>query len=306
MKLTRIIMTLGVFALSACTERNPLSNWESMPIVAHTEMLDGEPLTICSLESLTDTASIPLSALVEELQFVKLDNREEALVGMSAVSFSDNYLLFLANRNVPCKLFRKDGTYMNRVGSIGQGPGEYQKIYDAQIDEKHGRIYLLPWTTNRILVYNLEGKYENSIPLNLGNPGFWVPKGTFRVDADKGQVAVVLLPFNHLPVVAWVQDVEGNLIHEIPSGHLKIQPDFSNEVVAPKATKAFSFHISTFFELRKDTLYHFDTEQGKLLPRFTLDYGNMKMGPHGYYELPNHYYGSVSGMKQTSKNIYEY
>ena len=306
MKLTHIIMVLGVLALSACTERKAISTWKDMLVVAHTEMLDGEPLTVCSLESMTDTVSIPLSALVEELQFVKLDNREEALIGMSAVSFSDNYILSHANRNVPCKLFRKDGTYINKVGSIGQGPGEYRNIYDAQIDEKHGRIYLLPWTTNRILVYNLEGKYESSIPLNLGNPGFLVPKGTFRVDADKGQVSVVLLPFNHLPVVAWVQDMEGNIIHEVPSGHLKIQPDFSNEVVAPKATKALSFHISTFFELRKDTLYHFDTEQGKLLPRFTLDYGNTKMGPHDYFELPDHYCGSVSGIKQTSKNIYEY
>ena len=45
------------------------------------------------------------------------------------------------------------------------------------------------------------------------------------------------------------------------------------------------------YNLRKDTLYHFDTENGKLLPRFTLDYGEQKMEGHRYYELPNHYYG---------------
>ena len=304
MRTKHIIGIILTLVLTACSDNG--TSQKEMPVVAHIEDVNGEALTVCPLENLKDTVSIPLSDLVEELQFVKMDNREEALIGMSAVSFSDNYILVLASRNVPCKLFRKDGTYINKVGSIGQGPGEYQNIYDAQIDEKHGRIYLLPWITNRILIYNMEGKYESSIPLNLGNPGFLVPKGTFHVDADKGQVSVVLLPFNHLPVVAWVQDMEGNLIHEVPSGHLKIQPDFSNEVVAPKATEALSVHISTFFELRQDTLYHFDTEQGKLLPRFTLDYGNTKMGPHGYYELPNHYYGYVSGMKQTSEYLFDY
>ena len=304
MRTKHIIGIILTMALTACSEKG--TSHKEMPVVAHTEEVNGEPLTVCQYDLLTDTVDIPLSDLVEELQFVKLDKREEALVGYGAIRFSDNYILTLANRNVPCKLFRKDGTYINKVGSIGQGPGEYKNIYDAQIDEKHGRIYLLPWITNRILIYNMEGKYESSIPLNLGNPGFLVPKGTFHVDADKGQVSVVLLPFNHLPVVAWVQDMEGNLIHEVPSGHLKIQPDFSNEVVAPKATEALSVHISTFFELRQDTLYHFDTEQGKLLPRFTLDYGNTKMGPHGYYELPNHYYGYVSGMKQTSEYLFDY
>ena len=304
MRTKHIIGIILTLALTACSDNG--TSQKEMPVVAHIEDVNGEALTVCQYDLLTDTVDIPLSDLVEELQFVKLDKREEALVGYGAIRFSDNYILTLASRNVPCKLFRKDGTYINKVGSIGQGPGEYKNIYDAQIDEKHGRIYLLPWITNRILIYNMEGKYESSIPLNLGNPGFLVPKGTFHVDADKGQVSVVLLPFNHLPVVAWVQDMEGNLIHEVPSGHLKIQPDFSNEVVAPKATEALSVHISTFFELRQDTLYHFDTEQGKLLPRFTLDYGNTKMGPHGYYELPNHYYGYVSGMKQTSEYLFDY
>lgn len=308
MKLTHILIAIVTGTLSACSggTSSHQATWEQMLIVAHTEEVNGEPLTVCQYDLLTDTVDIPLSGLVEELQFVKLDRREEALVGGGSVILSDNYILVLASRNVPCKLFRKDGTYINKVGSIGQGPGEYQNIYDAQIDEESGRIYLLPWITNRILVYNLEGKYENSIPLNLGNSAFLVPKGTFHVDAEKNQVSVVLLPFNHLPVVAWVQDMEGNIIYKIPSGHLKIQPDFSNEVVAPKATEALSFHISTFFELRQDTLYHLDPEQGKLLPRFTLDYGDRKMGPHGYYELPNHYYGYASGMKQTNEYLFDY
>lgn len=133
-----------------------------------------------------------------------------------------------------------------------------------------------------------------------------VPKGIFRVDADRNRVEVVLLPFNHLPVVAWVQDMQGNMIGEIHSGHLKIRPDFSNEVSSSKATDALNFHLSTFFEVRQDTLYHLDNEQVKLLPRFTMDFGNADVKIHSFYELPMHYYGFVADMKQTNDYIFDY
>ena len=292
MRITHIIGFTLTMALTACSGKE--STPKEMPVVAHIEEVNGEQLTVCQYDLLTDTVDIPLSDLVEELQFVKLDNREEALVGETSAVLSDNYVLFLADRyagNMPCKLFRKDGTFINKIGSFGQGPGEYvENIYDAQIDEKHGRIYLLPWITDRILVYNLKGEYETFIKLNMRNPALRVAKGTFHIDADKNLLSVVLLPFNHLSIIAWTQDLEGNITHEVPSGHLKLQPTFDWEVIAPKTTDAQSFHIYTY-NLRKDTLYHFDTEKGKLLPRFTLDYGEQKIEEHRYYELPNHYYG---------------
>ncbi|MBQ8443559.1 MAG: 6-bladed beta-propeller [Bacteroides sp.] len=304
MKITRIISFVLVMVLTACSDKG--TSHKEMPIVAHIEDVNGEPLTVCRYDLLTDTVDIPLSDLVEELQFVKLDNREEALVGMAPLYISDNYILVGKGNQVPFKLFRRDGKFINKVGSIGQGPGEYQNIYDVQIDEKHGRIYLLPWITNRILVYNMEGKYETYIPLNMKQENLMVPKGIFRVDADRNRVEVVLLPFNHLPVVAWVQDMEGNIIGEIPSGHLKIRPDFSNEVSSSKVTDALDFHLSTFFEVRQDTLYHLDNEQVKLLPRFTMDFGTADVKLHSFYELPMHYYGFVADMKQTNDYIFDY
>lgn len=305
MRITPIIGSMLVLALGACS--SPSHSKEDMPVVAHTEDVNGEPLTVCPIDMLEDTVNLPLSALVEESRLVKLDNREEALVGHGAITFSDNYILMMANRNIPCKLFRKDGTYINKVGSIGQGPGEYQNLYDAQIDEKGGHIYLLPWPTNRILVYDLQGKFERHIPLNKKYANMIAPKGAFHVDAEKNRISVVALPFPNLPVVAWVQDMEGNFIHEIPAPHLRIAFDFSNEVLAPKATEdALSFHISTFFEPRQDTLYHLNAEQGKLIPRFTIDFGNREIGPHLFYELPHHYYGYVSEIKQTNENLFDY
>ena len=71
------------------------------------------------------------------------------------------------------------GNFLCNIGAVGQGPGEYQAIYDIRIDEAAGRIYLLPWTRSELLVYDLEGNVQPSVPLCLR-----VNKGKLRFRTD--------------------------------------------------------------------------------------------------------------------------
>jgi len=297
-----IIAILGLTACSSDSARYS-SVWEEMPVVAHIEEVNGDTLTVAHLEQLKDTVCIPLSDLVEELQIVALDKREEAMVNIAEISLSDNYILVGGFRS-PCKLFRKDGTYVGKIGEYGTAIGEYKYVYDAQIDEKNGRIYLLPWYGRGILVYRFDGTFEKAIPLHAKYPRLYAPKGIFQVDAENNRIAVVSLPFKNLPHVAWVQDMEGNRMQEIPIAHLKLEPNSSNEVRGSKATDALSFHISPFFELRQDSLYHWDMQQQKLIPRFTIDFGEKPIPLHVYYELPLYYFAEISGTKQMTEDSY--
>ena len=304
MKNIKLILLLIILLGTACSptgKRHPA--WKEMPVVARMETVNGHPLTVASLDLLKDTMNLPLSALVEELQIVRLENREEALVEPGYVCMSDNYML-VVNWKTPCKLFRKDGIFVCKVGNIGLGTGEYKWIYDVQIDEKNGRIYLLQRGTREILSYNLEGKYEGSIPLHLPHPKMYVPKGVFQVDVEKNRVAVLSLPFSYLPNMAWVQDLEGNLCMSIPPRHLKLKPDFSNEIVFRKDAGQWSFHVSPFFELRKDTLYLWNLQDAEPVPYFTLDFGEKPICLHNYRELPLYFYGRVATSKQMTEDSY--
>lgn len=301
-------------ALAACSgdNRNQIGsggNWsqiENLPVVAHSIEVDGHDVTVCEMDLLKDTVNLPLSFWLDGLQVVKLDGKDEALVGQGPVCVSENYILVGRVNNVPCKLFRKDGTFVGKVGNIGQGPGEYTMVYDMQIDEKAGHVYLLPWNARSIFVYNLQGEYLKNIPLNGKYEKLIVPKGKFKVDAAKNRVAVVLLPFDYLPVVAWIQDMEGNFIHEITGKHLKLKPDFSNEVLSSKtAVDALDVHLFAFWELKPDTLYHLNMADGKLQPKFTLNYGQREISMHDYFELPQHFVGTLVKPKKVNDNMYE-
>ena len=301
MNAKQVCGTVMAIALSACSEGNRKTvSLEDMPVVTHKEVRDGQELTVCNLELIEDTIDLPLSYFVEDLQMVKLDNRNEALVGKGRVSVSENYLLVAKSSNEPYKLFRRDGNFVGTVGSIGQGPGEYTMIYDVQIDEKSGRIYMLPWNATSILVYDLQGKFEKSIPLNKKYEKLRVPKGRIKVDAENNRIGVVLLPFDYLPVVAWVQDMEGNFISETSTEHFKVAPDFSNEVLSMKATDELSVQITG---LKDGPIHHLDMDKGSLRPVYWVDKGSKELQIHSYDEYPYHYAGTIATILRINERL---
>ena len=248
-------------------------------------------LIVCDKTLLDETISLSLSMFTEDLQMVKLDNANEALVDDDDVSISDNYILVRGGRR-PCKLFeKKTGRFVADIGEIGQGPGKYQLINDQQLDEKNNRIYLLPWLSNKILVYDLKGNALESIPLRSD-----VPKGHFKVDTETGIVTVSALPFEDLQAVVWQQTVGGKLLRYVEPGHLSVSLDFSNDMAAYKTGNMYGFSIFTS-RPREDSVYHYDVNQNKLIPVFTTDFKEERL-VHGYIETDKYFMGDFSEAKK--------
>lgn len=290
------LMFIG--GLSSCSnggQSQKNSALDTQPIAGSVEVINGDSIWVCNLSALKDTVVLPLSYFADELQIVKLDNRDEALVPVRNVIVSDNYILVWGKDQTPFKLFDKSGKFLANVGSFGQGPGEYQLIYDAQIDETGGRIYLLPWNAKSLLAYDLKGQAVQSIPL----PGL-VPKGVFKANTKDSLLSVFLLPFDYLPYVAWTQKFNGEIQDTIRSRHLAIKPDFSNEVYSNKNGADFDVSLFVFWERRPDSLYHY--ANGRLNPRFTMDFAKKEIPIHDYKELPRHFLGSTSVEKQLDEN----
>ncbi len=288
-----LMLALGLF--SSCDNKPNQVGLDEMEVVATATTIGNSKLISCDLTKLKDTLDLPLSYLVESLEIVKLDNRDEALVGNSLATVTESYILVKNNKHNPYKLFDKSGKFLTTIGSYGQGPNEYLNVYDDYMDEENNRIYILPWQTDKLLVYDLEGNAHQPIPLIHR-----VPKGRFYIDTQNKTVSVFLLPFSNIPVVAWTQDFEGNEIGSIPAGHLSVQPDYSNEVNSNKNSDAFDCSLFTFFELRPDSIYHYNTKDNILEPVFTLDFKNLTRKIHWYYELPNHFIGNVTIEKKLS------
>ena len=293
MKLIKITIILCL-ALSLVLSSCSMQDSQKLGIVAEKK---GE-LIVCDPSLLKETITIPLSFFTEELQMVKLDNADEALVKESNVLISENYILVKNSEQIPYKLFdKKTGKFITNIGAYGQGPGEYQYVYDQQLDEENNRIYLLPWSLQIIMVYDLKGNFLETVPLC-----FNVPKGNMKIDTKAGTVIISALPFEGTKAVVWQQTLKGELLKSIEPGHLSVQPDYSNEMAAYKADDIYGFNIFTF-DPRIDSAYHYDINQNKLIPIFTMDFKTEKPPIHSYVETKDFFMGDFSEIKKLNDFI---
>ncbi|MBP3519479.1 MAG: 6-bladed beta-propeller [Parabacteroides sp.] len=269
---------------------DPLAN---SPIVGQYVQVGTDKVLSCDQKLLADTVRIPLSFFTEELEIIKLDNRDEALVGQTGVTVSDHYILTHSGYPPTAfKLFDRKGNFIAEVGKIGQGPGEYTSVYDAQIDELNQRIYLMPWQSDKLLVFDMQGKALEPIPL-----GIRCPKAKFKVDPMQNTLIVAALPWEQLPAFIWTQDMTGKHIQEVAPGYLTVPSNFNSEVCC-YANQPDLFDLSLYCMMppRVDSLYQYNIKENRLQPVFTFQHTKTDPVPwHGYIEWPDHFAGNFSG-----------
>ena len=58
--------------------------------------------------------------------------------------------------------FSRSGKFLNKIGSIGQGPGEYTTYSTFLVDEDKKEVYIIA-NTNGVLAYDFEGNFKRKI-----------------------------------------------------------------------------------------------------------------------------------------------
>lgn len=300
---TSLAALAALSLLGACQNKESSDSDTSLlkdcPVVAHQVVTaGGDTVIVCQPSLLKDTIDFPLSALLSDFRVIKLDDSEKALVKESgALAVSDHYVGIYSGTGY--KLFDREGKYITDLSSRGQGPNEYAiSIYDSQIDEKNGKAYLLPMSGDRLLVYDLQGNAGQPVPLAYGTS-----KGKFRIDMENNRIYVANMTFEADKKAFWVQDFEGNVLQEIAAGHLAITPpDFSNELDVSMNQPAMDYSLFHWMP-QNDTLYHYREQDNRLVPAFTVDFGEKPM-MHDYIELPDHYLLRLIEVQPTYRYTY--
>ncbi len=230
---------------------------------------DGNKLTLCDFNKVTDTLSVPLSEWVEDCQLVRFENSDTALFKLQWPAITDQYI-GIRQSGAVFKLFDREGKFLNNIGAIGQGPGEYAgSLYSEAIDEKNRCVYLAPFFgSNKILKYNLDGSFASAIEL-----GETLNKPKLHLHPD-GSLSVTHLCFkgrNEMMVAHIASD--GTLTSYKPTAEQIINPinkdgnfvGFNNEIWSYNNTENFNF-----MTMPTDTLYQYNPLQNRVTARFAL------------------------------------
>jgi hypothetical protein len=102
--------------------------------------------------------------VVEELNLVKLETNEHSMIGsINQIEVFDNKIFVHDLKTQSILIFEySSGNYINKIESIGNGPGEYFNISSFSIEKDKSLVALLDINLRTIFKYNFEGDFINS------------------------------------------------------------------------------------------------------------------------------------------------
>lgn len=100
-----------------------------------------------------------LTQIVDTVIFTPLQQpSQESLFGyIDKILMTDDHIAILDERNNILNLYDLGGNFINRIGKIGNGPGEYISIGDFQI--YNGNINILDPIKKQVFVYDLNNNF---------------------------------------------------------------------------------------------------------------------------------------------------
>ena len=146
------ILLLLIITLLGCS-----SNMKQEPISK-----SGIPVINLSEDVLT-VPSLLLSEAAEKLEIVPLEMTDESVLSdITEMQVTDHNIWIDHGREFYIYRFSRTGKFLNRIGSIGQGPGEYVNYLTFLVDEDKKEVYIFS-TNNGVLVYDFEGGFKKQI-----------------------------------------------------------------------------------------------------------------------------------------------
>ena len=114
-------------------------------------------------EDVSTVPSLLLSEVAEKLEIVPLEMTDESVLSdITEMQVTDHNIWIDHGREFYIYRFSRSGKFLNKIGSIGQGPGEYTNYSTFLVDEDKKEVYIIA-NTNGVLAYDFEGNFKRKI-----------------------------------------------------------------------------------------------------------------------------------------------
>lgn len=263
-------------------------------VIAQYKVINGDSVFVCDINAIKDEIEIPFSSLLTSYEIIALDTCKESFCSpdWGRAYPSENYIAVKAVEE-PIRLFdRKTGKYLHTVGNIGQGPAEYISASQIQIEEDSNIVLIKSSFPNRIMQYELStGQYQKNYKL-IFNSG-----SIFYFNLKDREITSMGCPYpSHKEgtLCFWKQTPDGNLIQGL-SGVKQLGCSRHNRGTGHLDNRSNSYQVLLWdtTHIKQDTLYHYDLKENRLIPAFTVEWGD-KIPTHSFVELPHYYYCNIT------------
>ena len=128
-------------------------------------MLINNDIFIVDLDKAEKKDTLFLSTLFKSVKCIPLETNDNSLLGGMDKVLVYKDVIYVLDNSIAKGLFVFDGkgNFVRQIGKIGNGPGEYSRIYDFTIDTDNNNILILG-ERGKILFYDiLTGQYTKTV-----------------------------------------------------------------------------------------------------------------------------------------------
>lgn len=126
-----------------------------------------------------DKNTLPFDSLMDFVSFVKLETTGDNLVGaISQILFVNNKIIvvdFDVSKTIT--VYDESGKYLNNIGKLGQGPGEYAYLGHVFLTPDRSTVVVVDMGSGNLKYFGLEGNFIKSVKFP-----FWFSRCEFIND----------------------------------------------------------------------------------------------------------------------------
>jgi hypothetical protein len=99
------------------------------------------------------------SKLIDSVSYIPLETTQECLIGeIYKLIFTDNFIYICDKKTNSLYQFDINGRFVRKIGQVGQGPGEYIKVCNFDVNKKNGNISIYCEIKQTIFEYDYTGE----------------------------------------------------------------------------------------------------------------------------------------------------
>lgn len=103
-----------------------------------------------------------------KVRYLPLETKEDCLVGgqIAKLETDDSSIFIFDYYNAQILRFsQKDGSFLNKLGSKGRGPGEYISVKDMSLNRTKKEVCLIDYGNQKFIYYDYDGQFLREEPI---------------------------------------------------------------------------------------------------------------------------------------------
>ena len=210
----------------------------------------------------------------QDIRVIPLETNDSVLMaGCDKVIHHENRYYVLDKRFSNLFIFDEQGKYLERIGKLGNGPGEYQSIYGFDIIESEQKVIVYSLENMALFEYSLMGDFIQKIDIDFYGYDF------MAIDEDQ---YVFNLRYNYNGKYDYY-----NLLFTNNKGKV-----MDKAITYPEEATEVVMGFTGFLEKGRgndgyyanamsDTVYHIDFATKTVSPKLVVDFGK-ESWPYGF------------------------